>query len=87
MGHAGHNRTKEQMAALQSAYEALLAAPFDHFLIVAKMKDEDEQMGQDPDVFYRGNYMMARVLAEMAIEKVTRQRAPNVRPRRPNHHA
>lgn len=83
MGHAGHVRTPEQLEALYLAFHALENAGFDHFLIVCSMKQEDDKPGQDPDVFYKGSFMMARVLAQHAVDKTTRNKGQNVRPRKP----
>jgi hypothetical protein len=65
----GKYRTEQQLAALREAYK-LLEGQFDDLLIVCAMRSDHESHGTDPDVYWKGGFLMARSLAEHAKERI-----------------
>jgi len=82
MGKASHvQRTPEQRAALRDAYK-LLAAQFDHFLIVCSVDPDhhDTALATDLDVHWKGSWLMANSLADFAKHRITYRQRNNAEP-------
>jgi len=66
-------RTPAQKQALRAAYK-MLAAEFDHFLIVCSMRGDHEALTTDLDVFWKGGWLVANSLTDFAKERIGNQR-------------
>jgi hypothetical protein len=78
-GKIGKYRNALQRQALRDAYK-LLADHFDDVLVVCSMRADHEALGTDPDVFWKGGYIMALGLADVAKHRIQYQRRPTAKP-------
>lgn len=76
----GKKRTEEQLAALREAY-ALLDAQFDDLLIVCATRADHETVGADPDVFWKGHFMVAKGLADFANDRISFSKRSGSKPK------
>jgi hypothetical protein len=76
----GKHRTEAQLAALREAYK-VLEAQFDSFLIVCASRGDIETHGTDPDVLWKGGFMLAAGLTHHALERIKFARSPAYKPK------
>jgi len=72
-------RTAEQNAALRDAYR-LLTAQFDDVLLVCSTRADLDTLATDPDVYWKGNWLVVNVLADLAKHRINYQRLNKVAP-------
>ena len=72
-------RTPAQKHALRAAYK-ILAAEFDHLLIVCSVRGDHEAQATDLDVFWKGDWLVTNSLADFAKHRIAYQRRNKVEP-------
>jgi len=58
----------------------MLAAEFDHVLIVCSIRGDHDALATDLDVFWKGDWLVANGLADFAKHRIGYQRRNKVEP-------